>query len=756
MTRYTLRSVFHSLTRTITSMRQVMARIPVGLRWLIGAFFILSLLYDWATPPLEASDELWHVGMVNAIATSGQLPVQIIGVKTAWEQEGSQPPLYYLLSAALVSGVDRGDFDALRQPNPHAIAGVPGAVGNKNLVLHDSPHPALQRTALAVYILRSFSIVLGCITICAMYAVARELDAPFSYHRFAILAAGLTAFSPMFLFITASVNNDNLVTALNSLIIWQTLVMLRHGFSTRRSLLLAILLALTVLSKLSGLVLLPIVFLAAAFLVYLAVRHRPSAVSPAVRNALIFALFSVIAVGVLAGWWYLRNLNLYGELMGTHTMAAVAGAREGAFTIQTLLNEFQGFRFGYWGVFGAFNIMTFRWFYDLMDIMTVIALGGLGLHLWHNRARRDYVVKLALLAFTVMLGAVSLIGWTAQTYASQGRLLFPYVAAISPLLALGLMEVFTRLRVNNHVVKTVPAAFALFALVVPIASIAPQYAPPSPLDHLPDSAQQVYARFGDVALIGYETPDRRYLPGDSVPVTLYWQVIRRSENDLSLYLHATLDDGSVIGKVDSYPGAGRLRTTMWQPNAIYADTYSVPLNKDAQGLSRLRVQVGWWAYPIGVHVPAADDKGKPLNVVMLNVGGFAPPNVALQTPDMWTPVQSVSFGGAIRLLGYQSDGNMLTLAWESQSPLSTNDTVFVQVLDRNNQVVGQGDAPPDLPTHYWNPGERFLTHHAITYATRPPSGDYRLIIGWYNPSENTRLSTDSPDNTYLLRTITLP
>ena len=44
----------------------------------------------------------------------------------------------------------------------------------------------------------------------------------------------------------------------------------------------------------------------------------------------------------------------------------------------------------------------------------------------------------------------------------------------------------------------------------------------------------------------------------------------------------------------------------------------------------------------------------------------------------------------------------------------------------------------------------------MNYPTPPPAGEYRLLIGWYNPADFARLSTDSPDNAYLLTNITLP
>src|SRR5436190_5339423 len=84
---------------------------------LLALFFVLCLIYSWATPIFEASDEISHFAVIDYVATTHELPVQVIGKKTAWEQEGSQPPLYYLSSAVLVSPIDRSDIDSLRQRN---------------------------------------------------------------------------------------------------------------------------------------------------------------------------------------------------------------------------------------------------------------------------------------------------------------------------------------------------------------------------------------------------------------------------------------------------------------------------------------------------------------------------------------------------------------------------------------------------------------------------------------------------------------
>ncbi|MFO7320555.1 MAG: hypothetical protein DIU68_002400 [Chloroflexota bacterium] len=724
------------MTRATTAERNHL--LPLGL--ILGAFVVLALIYAWATPPLEASDELWHFGMVDVIADTGALPVQVPGVETAWEQEGSQPPLYYALGALLVRSVDRSDFDNLREPNPHAKAGIPGASDNKNLVLHDTPHPPLQGTALAVYLLRGLGVLLGCITVVAVYNAAWELA---SRQLIALVAAGITAFNPMFLFISASVNNDNLVTALNSLILWQMLVMLRRGFSPWRSLALAVLIMLSSLSKLSGLVLVPVVALAGLWIAW---QRRD------VRGLFVLGGLMAVVWLVGAGWWYARNLTLYGELFGTQTMVAVAGPRLEPFTLVTLLEEFEGFRVGYWGWFGAVNITTFPGFYRVMDAVVILALVGLLLWLIRHRRHTGRLIPVLLLALVLVTGSIALIGWTAQTYASQGRLLFPYVAATSPLLALGLDTLLRRLRdwLATFALAGV-GLLAAFAFVVPFASIAPQYTPPLPLNTISTGAKPVYARFGDVALIAYETPDRRYEPGDNVPITVYWQVLEQSERDLSLYLHAVDAAGDVIGRIDTFPGAGRLRTTTWEPGAIYADFYQIPLDEGAQGRSQLRVQVGWWHFASGEVIAPEDENGTPLESVMLDAGGFAGP---APEPEVQTLVEPVRFGGVIDLTGYTLDENQLTLAWRAAGTPQADYTVFVQVLDAGNRIVGQGDAPPDLPTRYWRSGDDVTTEHTITYQPALEAGEYRLMIGWYRPDDFSRLETASPDNAYELARIT--
>src|SRR3972149_2073100 len=92
---------------------------------ILAGYVILGAIYSLATPIFEASDEVSHYAVIQYVAEEARLPVQQPGVKTAWEQEGSQPPLYYLLMALATKWIDTRDANDRMYPNPHAAPGDP-------------------------------------------------------------------------------------------------------------------------------------------------------------------------------------------------------------------------------------------------------------------------------------------------------------------------------------------------------------------------------------------------------------------------------------------------------------------------------------------------------------------------------------------------------------------------------------------------------------------------------------------------------
>ncbi len=76
----------------------------------------------------------------------------------------------------------------------------------------------------------------------------------------------------------------------------------------------------------------------------------------------------------------------------------------------------------------------------------------------------------------------------------------------------------------------------------------------------------------------------------------------------------------------------------------------------------------------------------------------------------------------------------LTLTWQSLAPISQDYTVFIQILDANDQIIGQVDAWPrqgTLPTSQWTPGQTIQDPYLIQLNDDLPPGQYRLQVGWY-------------------------
>ncbi len=718
-------------------MRKTIVRLPY--HWLMPlAFFCIGLIYLYVTPHFEGSDNVAHFGVIKWIADNGTLPVQSAEHDELYEHEAGQPPLYYLLMAPIWANFDTTDFDDYFQRNPLVYKGDPERLGNRNLVFYRQPHaPLLQGTSLALYVIRLLTLGMATVTVAAVYQSARTLLP--HQPQFAILATSLTAFNPMFIFVSASVSNDVLVTALASLACWQALAMLREGFRTRRSITLAALIACATLSKLSGLVLAPAVLLAGLWIL---MRHGDR------RGFIILVSAVTIACLLLTGWWFLRNLSLYGELFGTNTLLDYFGRR--SISVQRLFTEeFEGLRINFWGLFGAFSILTDRIHYILMDALSLAAFAGFFIIL--RRKRKDLVLmsSIAFLTTFLALGAVIVIWWSLQTTSSAGRLLFPYITSISILMALGL-------HAWRIPVFAIAAPMFLFAVAAPSLYIFPAYDHPPQLAKLPTAASQTYARWGDIALVGYELPlPRRWTAGDEMPVTLYWQPQAQSETMKALFITLIDADGEALATIDSFPGWGTLPTTWWAPGKIYRDDYILQIPQDAAAYSTVGLHIGWYDWASGVNIMPtreADVESKPF---ILPVGAFVGNDSGEALAEGATPAGLV-FGDVIRLKRFRFvDGHALELEWELLREMSGDWRVFAHALAEPYQVNApvetglQKDSSPAVPLDYLEVGEAFITRHDFDL----PAGyrkSHEIYVGWYNDDIIARLEIPQEDNMLLI------
>ena len=719
------------------------------LQWILLFYVIFGISYALATPVFEANDELWHFGYVQYLRETGNLPLQVFdGGETVYAQHGSQPPLYYALTALLTLPFDIDDVDEYRWLNPHVSANQPDSFGNKNLIMHDDSNSMWHGTGLVVMLIRFAGLAMGLGTVVLVYKIG-EYVAP-QRATVAFVAAAFTGLNPMFVFVSVSVNNDSLAMILNAALVLLLLRSLRYGFNLKYSLAIGLLFALTSITKLTSLVLLPVLLLASAFVYY---RERN-------RKRLFIYLFSLVLFWLLlAAWWYVRNMLKYSEPFGMITMANIAGPRGMTFNLVNLFGDFQHFRMSYWGMFGVQNIQVTAMFYLLLDLMTFFSVIGCLFLILQLLAISDFAyaryelshLLTLLFAFVLLWGGVFY--WSTLTRTSEGRILFPLIGVISPVLAVGFVEivwwiVFSLRPPNLEFVRAGDAVpkellqetmlwqlriLGVVALLAPFTVIASQYSAPKPVDALPQNARQVYAEFGDVALIAYERIDRRYSPGDKIRVNLYWKVLAQSALDNSVMLSLVDDKNQQIGHYSTYPGAGTLRTSRWIEGAIYPDEYIISIHVGASGRYPFDLRVEWQDTVTGAEIEATSAKGEPIEPVLLDIGAVV--SARLQTTStghIEIPVDlQPNFDESILLQSFLLDPklNELILSWKAEATPLEDYTVFVHVVDDDGNIIVQADVAPRLPTRYWRWGENYSTYHQFPQDLTLL--DHTVLVGWY-------------------------
>ncbi len=743
-------------------------------RWLMALLVVwaaLAVVYSVASPIFEPPDEVFHFPVIDHIARTGSLPVQDPQVETRWHQEGSQPPLYYLLSAPLIWPIDRSDLAARQERNPHARIGIGLATDNQAIVLHDWDAESFpwRGTALAVHLVRFFSILLGLGTVICIYHLAR-LAAP-GRPVVHLTATALAAFNPMFLFISASVNNDNLINLLSAATLALLLYLWHAGLTARRIGELSLLLALASLSKLSGLALYP---LAALVILLIHARDRLGWRSLWRAGAIVIGVWLVVA-----GWWYWRNLRLYGEPTGMNRMIAIIGPREQTPSLADLLDEFQGLRLSFWGVFGMFNVIAPDALFDYAEALTLLAALGWALAGVMALARRRSInirlrrtdwptclaqhraaLPVALLSLHALIVAAALLNWTRRTPATQGRLLFPALGPLAILAALGLAQLFPRRWQRALPLATLP--LLAFAVWLPWGTIRPAYTPPPVVAALPEDTLPVNARFGPIELLGVRVSDAPVTPGDErggLRLTLYWRPQAHTAQDMSLYVQVfglprtdVPDELQEIAKLDSYPGGGLLRTSTWRLGVIYADEYTLPIVPAARTPVRPLLKIGWRQFETGEEFAPTAPDGTPREPVMIAAGRVIGQSRRLAVGE---PVEAV-FTAMLRLnradvspvTAAPGDAITVALEWEALARVREDFTILVHLIDSvaPDRPLAQGDSPAlegRWPTSAWEPHRAFVDEHIITLPPDLPPGAYHVAVGFYRPADFTRLPVET-------------
>lgn len=263
---------------------------------------------------------------------------------------------------------------------------------------------------------------------------------------------------------------------------------------------------------------------------------------------------------------------------------------------------------------------------------------------------------------------------------------------------------------------------------------------------------EVYYR-GQIRLLAYKLSDTVLQPGQLLTITLYWQALSPVEDEYTVFNHLFGLDGMVIGEAD---GAPSVPTSRWLPGQVISTTHQILTDPNLQAPAVATLDIGLYGANRQA-LPSTDRNGQPVPVTFSQLK-FVPEPWPGQPPPV---VEEVQFGDSLLLKGHTPleasalPGGTLNLQlwWETLTPLDTDYTVFVHLLNTAGDIVAQGDGVPvngRYPTSAWEVGESIIDSHLITLPPDLPAGEYRLIVGLYNPIDGRRLSLAEREGDFVL------
>ncbi len=381
--------------------------VPPALGLILAAFAALGVLWAWRIPVPTLPPGIWgnfnpdesnHLNVIRYMALRHGLPPYVTQY-----QISQHPPLYHGLYALVYALI--------------------------------TPRLGYFHTVL---LLRLLSVCMGLGTVWLTYRAALSVLSPPA----AVLAAGCAAGVPMFVSLSAAVNNDDLAALASAGALAAMVAGTTDGFDRRRLWTLALWTAAAMSTKVTCLPLFP----ALAFALWWDWRRRGESLRPLLGR---YALVAALSLGVI-GWWYARNQWLYGDPLRAGAHRRMWGALEpslgdfmasGMSPLRWLTKVFGTGWKSFWGVFDAMRLHLPAPAYALLFLLNITSAVGL-IRALRGGLKGDRAAAAGVLTvFCVSLLALY-VGANASTYTPQGRYLFPALLPFGLATAVGWRALF--------------------------------------------------------------------------------------------------------------------------------------------------------------------------------------------------------------------------------------------------------------------------------------------------------------------------
>jgi hypothetical protein len=215
-------------------------------------------------------------------------------------------------------------------------------------------------------------------------------------------------------------------------------------------------------------------------------------------------------------------------------------------------------------------------------------------------------------------------------------------------------------------------------------------------------------------LLGYQLGRDKASAGETIPLTLFWRADQKPSRDYTFKIQF----GNVA--TDAFPLANlQFPTSVWRAGEIVRGQYAITIPASArEGVTKLKIIL-------------SDDNAIDLAPFTIEKTDrvFVKPNAQFAQPVNLNYLALVGYDLSATTLAPGSSLKVV-LYWQARVKMDKAYTVFIHLLDQNNQVVAQQDRAPVRPTTTWVENE-FITD-MYEFKIDAPAGDYRIEIGWYD------------------------
>ncbi len=251
----------------------------------------------------------------------------------------------------------------------------------------------------------------------------------------------------------------------------------------------------------------------------------------------------------------------------------------------------------------------------------------------------------------------------------------------------------------------------------------------------------VDAALGDALEVwGLSLPTDIIRPGATTSLDLVWHVLRDLKEPHQFQLVLIGPNGQDLPAITGQLEAAGLPASEWRAGDVLRQNIILFVPPNARGGDyRLRLQVFDAAQQ--ALLPQAADLGV-LHVEEYPLTTSVPPLQIERHAQFAEPIELL--GANLSRGPYQPGGQLdVDLVWRASDRPANDYTVFLQLLDANGSLAGQGDSDPVGGLRYtssWRPGEVIVDQHTIALKPDLPPGAYTLYTGLYQRDTGDRVA----------------